>query len=71
MRDGGFISEHDFLLGCTVAHILCGGDVDPDTEVDDAWMLGLEREAFIALLGHPKTQERIGGLLKTGKPVRN
>ncbi|MBJ7262267.1 MAG: 3-hydroxyacyl-CoA dehydrogenase/enoyl-CoA hydratase family protein [Burkholderiaceae bacterium] len=71
MRDGGFISEHDFLLGCTVAHVLCGGDVDPDTEVDDAWMLGLEREAFISLLGHPKTQERIGGLLKTGKPVRN
>jgi len=26
---------------------------------------------FCALLDHPKTQERIMGMLQTGKPVRN
>jgi 3-hydroxyacyl-CoA dehydrogenase len=31
----------------------------------------LERQAFCALVGHPKTQERILGLLSTGKPLRN
>jgi 3-hydroxyacyl-CoA dehydrogenase len=71
MRDGGFISEHDYELGRTVAHVICGGDVDPGTLVDEEWMLALEREAFTRLLGNPKTQERIMGMLKTGKPVRN
>jgi 3-hydroxyacyl-CoA dehydrogenase len=33
--------------------------------------MALERQAFTALLAHPKTQERIMGLLQTGKPVRN
>lgn len=71
LRDGGFISEYDYTLGSQVAHVLCGGDVDPGTEVDEQWMLALEREAFLHLLAQPKTQERIAGLLKTGKPVRN
>jgi 3-hydroxyacyl-CoA dehydrogenase len=71
MRDGGFISEYDYELGRTVAHIICGGDVDPGTLVDEEWMLALERRAFTRLLGNPKTHERIMGMLKTGKPVRN
>jgi 3-hydroxyacyl-CoA dehydrogenase len=33
--------------------------------------MGLERKAFCSLLTHPKTQERIMGMLQTGKPVRN
>jgi len=41
------------------------------TVVDEAWILGLEREAFMSLLEHPKTQERIMGMMQTGKPVRN
>jgi len=71
MREGGFISDYDFSLAQSVAHILCGGDVDPGTEVNEAWMMQLERETFMQLLQQPKTQERIAGLLKTGKPVRN
>jgi 3-hydroxyacyl-CoA dehydrogenase len=31
----------------------------------------LERQAFCALVQHPKTHERILGMLNTGKPVRN
>jgi 3-hydroxyacyl-CoA dehydrogenase len=71
MRDGGFISAHDFHLGRTIASIMCGGDVEAGTLVDEAWILGLEREGFMSLLEHPKTQERIMGMMQTGKPVRN
>ena len=71
MRDGGFISAHDFHLGKTIASIMCGGDVDAGTVVDEEWILALEREGFVSLLDHPKTQERIMGMMQTGKPVRN
>ncbi len=50
---------------------MCGGDVDAGTVVDEDWMLALEREGFMSLLEHPKTQERIMGMMQTGKPVRN
>ena len=71
MKVGGYISEHDFLVASHIAHALCGGDIDAGSLVDEAWMLHQERTAFLTLLAHPKTQERITGLLKTGKPVRN
>ncbi len=71
MRVGGFISEHDFHVAERLAHAMCGGDVDPGSLVDEHWMLGLEREAFLGLLASPKTQERVAGMLQTGKPTRN
>jgi 3-hydroxyacyl-CoA dehydrogenase len=71
LREGGFISEHDYYLGQTIATILCGGDVDPGSLVDEAWMFGLERKAFTTLLMHPKSQARIAGMMQDGKPVRN
>ncbi|MDS4031676.1 MAG: 3-hydroxyacyl-CoA dehydrogenase, partial [Candidatus Contendobacter sp.] len=71
MRDGGFISPHDYRLGLCIAHALCGGDVDPNTMVDEDWLLGLERKAFIELAKTPLTQARIEQMLKTGKPLRN
>jgi len=71
LRDGGFASPHDAHLAFTIAEVMCGGDVDAGTEVDEAWIMALERHAFTSLLAHPKTQERIMGLLQTGKPVRN
>jgi 3-hydroxyacyl-CoA dehydrogenase len=71
MRDGGFISGHDFHLGRTIAEVMCGGDVDPGSLVDEQWLLDHERRAFMSLLNHPKSQERIMGMMQTGKPVRN
>lgn len=71
MRDGGFISAHDYKLGAMIAEIVCGGDVEPGSLVDEQWLLDLERRAFMELLAHPKTQERIMGMMQTGKPVRN
>ncbi len=71
MRDGGFISAHDYRLGLNIAEALCGGDVDPNSMVDEAWLLGLERKAFVELAKTPLTQARIEQMLKTGKPLRN
>ena len=71
MRDGGFISEHDYHLGRTIAEVMCGGDVEAGSRVTEEWLMALERKAFTGLLTHPKTQERIMGMMQTGKPVRN
>jgi len=71
MRDGGFISQHDFHIAGLIANVVTGGDVDAGTLVDEEYLMKLEREAFCSLLTHPKTQERIMGMLSTGKPVRN
>jgi len=71
MRDGGFISAHDFKLGDMIAEIVSGGDIDQGSFVSEQWILDAERRAFLELLNHPKTQERIMGMLQTGKPVRN
>ncbi|SDM29956.1 3-hydroxyacyl-CoA dehydrogenase [Oryzisolibacter propanilivorax] len=71
MRDGGFISEHDQRIATMIAEVVCGGDVDPGTLVSEEYLMALERKAFCTLIEHPKTQERILGMLNTGKPVRN
>ncbi len=71
MRDGGFISQHDFHIASLIAGVVTGGDVDPGTLVSEEYLMTLERQAFCALIVHPKTQERILGMLNTGKPVRN
>jgi 3-hydroxyacyl-CoA dehydrogenase len=71
MRDGGFISAHDFHIASQIATVVCGGDVDAGTLVSEEYLMALERKAFCGLIVHPKTQERILGMLSTGKPVRN
>ncbi len=71
MRDGGFISAHDFDIASLIADVVCGGDVDAGSLVTEEYLMALERKHFCALLDHPKTQERIMGMLSTGKPVRN
>jgi 3-hydroxyacyl-CoA dehydrogenase len=71
MRDGGFISQHDFHIATLIANVVTGGDVDPGTLVSEEYLMTLERQAFCALITNPKTQERILGMLNTGKPVRN
>ena len=71
MRDGGFISAHDFHIASLIANVVCGGDVDNATLVTEEYLMTLERQAFCSLLEHPKTQARIMGMMSTGKPVRN
>ena len=71
MRDGGFISAHDFYIASLIAGAVTGGDVDTGTLVSEEYLMTLERHAFCGLLTMAKTQERIMGMLSTGKPVRN
>jgi 3-hydroxyacyl-CoA dehydrogenase len=71
MRDGGFISAHDFFIASRIAEVMCGGDVEAGSLVDEQWLLDLERKYFMELVNHPKSQERMMGMMQTGKPVRN
>ncbi len=71
LRDGGFATAHDFHIATLIARAVCGGDVDAGSLVDEEYLMAIEREGFCSLLDNPKTQERIMGMLQTGKPVRN
>ena len=71
MRRGGYISDHDQLIGQKLAKVMCGGDLNHAAKVSEQYLLDLEREAFLSLCGTRKTQERIAAMLKTGKPLRN
>ncbi len=71
MKRGGYISDHDELIGRKIAKILCGGEMNHSARVSEQYLLDLEREGFLSLCGERKTQERIAAMLKTGKPLRN
>ena len=71
MLEGRFISEYDDEIATRIATVLCGGEVDRGSIVDEDWLLDLERRHFVELAQQPKTQERIAHMLKTGKPLRN
>ena len=70
-RQGNFISEYDEVLLNQLAYVLCGGDVPDNSKVTEQYLLDLEREVFVSLIGQQKTLERIEHTLKTGKPLRN
>jgi 3-hydroxyacyl-CoA dehydrogenase len=67
----GRISDHDAVVGRTLAHVLAGGSLPHQAMVSEQYLLDLEREAFLKLCGERKTLERIQHTLKTGKPLRN
>lgn len=71
MREGQFISEHDYLIGSTIAHVICGGEIESHSTVTEQYLLDLELEGFMQLLNTAKTQERIQYTLTKGKPLRN
>ncbi len=70
-QQGGYISAHDGLIGEKLGYVLTGGKLSGESLVSEQYLLDLEREAFLSLCGHPKTQERMAFMLKTGKPLRN
>jgi 3-hydroxyacyl-CoA dehydrogenase len=71
LHEQGYAMDHDMVVSEKVAYVLCGGRVHADTKVSEQVLLDLEREAFLSLSGHPKTQARIQHMLATGKPLRN
>jgi 3-hydroxyacyl-CoA dehydrogenase len=70
-EQSGYASEHDRYLANRLAYVMTGGDLTAPAFVHENYLLQLERENFIPLLGLPKTQERIAHMLKTKKPLRN
>lgn len=71
LLQSGFISEHDVLIAKKLAYVIAGGNVPYGTLVDEQYLLDLEREAFISLVGNPKSQARMQHMLIKGKPLRN
>lgn len=71
MHQQKYITEHDVTVATKVGYVLCGGNVLEYTKVSEQYLLDLEREAFLSLCGHPKTQARMQHTLTTGKPLRN
>lgn len=70
-RQGGYLSDHDVMVGTLMATVLCGGEVSANTYRTESSLLDLERCYFGELIGTPLTQARIMSFLKTGKPLRN
>ncbi|MBY0124196.1 3-hydroxyacyl-CoA dehydrogenase/enoyl-CoA hydratase family protein [Bacillus sp. S/N-304-OC-R1] len=71
MMYSGYISEHDLKIAKKLAYVIAGGKVPYGTEVDEQYLLDLEREAFLSLLQEPKTLQRMQHMLLKGKPLRN
>ncbi|KEP28186.1 3-hydroxyacyl-CoA dehydrogenase/enoyl-CoA hydratase family protein [Bacillus zhangzhouensis] len=71
MRLSGYISEHDMTIAKKLAHVISGGKLPFGTEVDEQYLLELEREAFLSLVGEVKSQARMQHMLVKGKPLRN
>lgn len=66
-----YITGHDKKISSKLAYVMCGGDLTSPQEVPEQYLLDLEKEAFLSLLGEKKTVERIESVLNTGKPLRN
>lgn len=71
MKYSGYISEHDLKIAKKLAYVIAGGKVPYGTEVDEQYLLDLEREAFLSLVAEPKSQQRMQHMLLKGKPLRN
>lgn len=71
MQLANYATEHDAAVAKKLAYVMCGGDLSEPALVSEQYLLDLEREAFLSLTGEKKTLERIQGVLKTGKPLRN
>jgi 3-hydroxyacyl-CoA dehydrogenase len=71
MKEGHFISEHDYKVARKVVHVMTGGDCTPRVLVSEQHLLDLEREAFLSLCGEEKSMARIAYMLEHNKPLRN
>ena len=71
MYAAGYITEYDLHIAKKLAYVMCGGDLDGTPKVSEQYLLDLEREIMLSLLGEQRTLKRIEHMLKTGKPLRN
>ncbi|MEF8815513.1 MAG: 3-hydroxyacyl-CoA dehydrogenase NAD-binding domain-containing protein [Salinibacter sp.] len=70
-REGNYISEYDEHLATKLGTVMCGGTLSSPQEVHEDYLIELEREVFLSLLGEEKTQERIQHMLEHNEPLRN
>ncbi|MCG8576948.1 MAG: 3-hydroxyacyl-CoA dehydrogenase NAD-binding domain-containing protein [Flavobacteriales bacterium] len=71
MEHGKYISEHDAYISEKLGYVLAGGDLSELTQVDEQYLLDLERKAFLDLCTKKKTLERIQSIVTKGKILRN
>ncbi|HSG41981.1 MAG TPA: hypothetical protein VLA72_02390, partial [Anaerolineales bacterium] len=69
--EGKYITQYDHHVAGKLAYVMCGGDLTRGQWVSEQYILDLEREAILSLLGEEKTQARMWNFLQTGKPLRN
>lgn len=70
-RLGEYMSDYDVEISKKIADVLCGGDLTYSQQVSEQYLLDIEREGFLSLLGNQKTLDRIQYLLMNNKPLRN
>jgi 3-hydroxyacyl-CoA dehydrogenase len=71
MQQAKYATEYDRYLASRLAYVLTGGDLTGAALVHEDYLLELEREVFLSLLGEEKTQARIESILTQNKPLRN
>lgn len=71
MKKGNFITEYEEYMSRKLAYVMCGGDLSGEQEVDESYILQLEKEVFLELIKNKKTLERMNSMLRKGKPLRN
>jgi 3-hydroxyacyl-CoA dehydrogenase len=71
MQSGNYISEHDQLISEKLGTVLCGGDFSIPTNVNEQYLLDMERKAFLELCMQRKTLERLQSIIQSGKVLRN
>jgi 3-hydroxyacyl-CoA dehydrogenase len=70
-RLGDYMSDYDVEIARKIAYVICGGDLTTSQKVSEQYLLDIERENFMSLLGNQKTLDRIQYLLMNNKPLRN
>ena len=70
-RLGEFMSDYDVEIARKIAYVICGGDLTSSQKVSEQYLMDIERENFMSLLGNQKTLDRIQYLLMNNKPLRN
>ena len=70
-RMGEYMSDYDVEISQKIAYVICGGDLTSPQKVSEQYLLDIEREGFMSLLGNQKTLDRIQYLLMNNKPLRN
>ncbi len=68
---GQYMSEHDVNIARKIAYVLCGGDLTGEQRVTEEYLLEIEKQGFLELLGEQKTLDRIQYMLMNNKPLRN